>query len=316
MKYFLSLLLAILPLSLFAASEGNLRNTDSIQVTATSNEELDTFMGPILEFFYTPSGSANAVENTFFNIAMGIKNFVVTIAVIFLLIAILKLLFSGGDEETLKKWRQNIIWVSVGIFVMQIAPPIWRTLFLKDASYGSSYIDGRVGWMIWINILEPIVNVLLLLSWLWFLAMGVYSFYILVTAWGDEERTKKGKNTMIYAVIGFLLVRIPKALVTAIYGTPSGPCTDRSWFSVWVCEISNQNLTETVNIFGSILIYLSGFLGVVAVTLVIYAGWLVLTSAWEEERLKKAKNIVLWIGIWFVLLVASHAIFRFFFLRG
>lgn len=49
--------------------------------------------------------------------------------------------------------------------------------------------------------------------------------------------------------------------------------------------------------------------------MVIYAGWLVLISGGDEEKLKKAKNIVIYILIGLVILVASHAIFRFFIMQ-
>lgn len=48
----------------------------------------------------------------------------------------------------------------------------------------------------------------------------------------------------------------------------------------------------------------------------IYAGWLLFISAGDEEKVKKAKNIIIYIAIGLVLLVASHAIFRFFILEG
>ena len=55
-------------------------------------------------------------------------------AVIFLVIAIIKLLFSPNDEENVKKWRNSIIWVSVGIFVMQIAFSAWSALLIRDVT--------------------------------------------------------------------------------------------------------------------------------------------------------------------------------------
>jgi hypothetical protein len=94
MRFLLSLFLLLIPLTTFSLSEVNLRNTDSVQVTGGPRDSLAAFIGPIAEFFYSPSGDANSVENTFFNIAYGVKNFVVTIAVIFLLIGILKVLFA------------------------------------------------------------------------------------------------------------------------------------------------------------------------------------------------------------------------------
>jgi hypothetical protein len=54
----------------------------------------------------------------------------------------------------------------------------------------------------------------------------------------------------------------------------------------------------------------------VCVILIIYAGWLVLISAGDEEKLKKAKSTILYVFIGFIVLVASHAIFRFFILQS
>jgi hypothetical protein len=311
MKFLLSLLFVVLPLSTFAVEDINLRDPGSVRINPTQNDNLATFMWPVLDFFYSPILVDGVVENTFMTIAWALKNFFILVAVIFLLIGILKLLFGGWEEESVKKWKQNILWVSIGIVVMQIAYSIWRTLYIRDQL---ARINGRVGWLIWNNILEPIAEALLLLATFGFLAMAIYAFYILVTAAGNEERAKKWKNIVIYAILGFLLIRIPKALVTAIYGRPSDACLDTSWLSLGTCTIEDQNLAESVNIFGRILTYVSSFLALVAVILTLYAGWLIFSSGWEEERLKKAKRIMIYVVIGFIALVASQAIFRFFFL--
>jgi hypothetical protein len=316
-RLFLIISTLLFPLFTFGAPSENIhvRDTAGITVNGTPGDNLATFAGNgwITDFFIKTSLSGNAVENTFVAIAWGIKNFFICIAVIFLIIGVTKLLFSSGDEEAAKKWRRNIIWVSVGIFVMQIWYSVWRTLYLKDTM---THVDGKLGWLFWVNIFEPIVNVMLVLASFAFLAMAIYAFYVMVSAWGNEERVKKGKNIIIYAIIGFLLIRIPKFLVTAIYGTPTDACKNNVWISVGICTVNDRNLADGVNIFWKILTYISGFLALLAVVLVIYAGWLIFISAGEEEKLKKAKNILIYVLIGFVALVASHAIFRFFFLGG
>lgn len=315
MKYLLLILLSLLPVtSLFAANENlNVRDTTNVTVWWNSeNDVLLTFIGPVLDFFYMPSGDSDAVPNTFIAIAGGIKNFFIIIAVLFLIIGVMKLFFSGGDEESSKKWKRNIIWVSVGVFFMQIAFSLWRTFMLTDTF---ARIDGRLGWMAWINIFEPLVNILLILASFGFIAMAIYAFYTIITGAGDEEKLKKWKNIVIYALIGFLLIRIPKILVTAMYGEPDNECKNRIW-SAWVCELKSQNLAEGINIFGKILTYLSSFLALFAVVMVIYAGWLIFISGGDEEKLKKAKRTIIYLAIGIILLVASQAIFRFFFLKG
>lgn len=121
---------------------------------------------------------------------------------------------------------------------------------------------------------------------------------------------------VIYGLIGFLLIRIPKMLVQTIYGNAT--CTDgTTWTMQGSCgDLERpENLSSVLEIFGTFLQYFNSFLMFICVLLVIYAGWLVLISAGDEEKLKKAKNIVLYILIGFVILLTSHAIFRFFIMQ-
>ncbi len=73
----------------------------------------------------------------------------------------IKLLFSTADEEKVKRWRNNIVWVTVGIFVMQLAFSIWNTLLLRDSN---AVIGSMAGWQLWVNIFSPIVGLLQLLA--------------------------------------------------------------------------------------------------------------------------------------------------------
>jgi Type IV secretion system pilin len=244
-------------------------------------------------------------------IAFQIKNVVIILAVIFLVIAVIKLLFSPNSEEDVKKWRNSIIWVSVGIFVMQIAFSAWSALLLKDVSWG---IDSRLGWAIWLQIFAPIVGLLQMLASFAFLAMVIYAFFTIVTGAGDEEKMKKWRRTIIYGLIGYFLMKLPQVLIGSLYGTPN--CQNTDLINISSCEIANQNITGTVGLIGKIITYVNGFLMLACVILVIYAGWLVLISAGDEEKLKKAKSTILYVLIGFIVLVASHAIFRFFILQG
>lgn len=227
------------------------------------------------------------------------------------MLGVMKLLFSPGSDEDVKKWRSNILWVSVGVIFMQFAYSFWSTLILKsdEAKFGS-----RFGWDFFLQIFQPIIGIMLMLASFWFIAMMIYAFYIIVTGGGDEEKLKKWKSTVIYAVIGFLLIRLPETFVRAIYGSPA--CKKTGIFEIGSCEIKNHDLTGVVAIIGKIFAYFNGFLTLICVLLILYAGWLVFLSWWEEEKLKKAKNIVIYIIIGLVLLVASHAVFQFFILRG
>ena len=305
--------------SLFAAdpsnSQLNLRDSSNVKTDGAVGDSLATFIWPISTFFFNPELSGESIQNTFITVASAIKNFFIGIAVIFLIIGVMKLLFAWGDEESVKKWRKGIIWTSVGIFVMQIAYSVWATLYLNlQGNWMDNPINSQLWWQFWKNIFEPIVGILLMLASLGFLVMAVYAFYIIVTGSGDEEKLKKGKNIVIYALIGFLLIRLPKPIITAIYWEPKDACKDTTWLNIGNCELSTKKLSGGIEIFGKLVNYLNGFLMLLAIILVIYAGWLVFISWGEEEKLKKAKNIVIYIFLWLLLIVASNALFKFFIL--
>lgn len=67
---------------------------------------------------------------------------------------------------------------------------------------------------------------------------------------------------------------------------------------------------EAVKLMIDILDYFNTFLAIFCIIMVLYAGFLLLTSGGEEDRLKTAKNILLYITIGFIILIGSHAIIQ------
>ncbi len=311
-EVFAAPLISVSTSSIGMQNDINLRNPNIGDTGVGPDSQLEAFVWPVKDFFFTPEVTGGSgILAAFTSIAFQVKNFFIAIAILFLILAIIKLLFSPGDDEAVKKWKSNIIWVSVGIFVMQSAFSFWNLMIIKDSTV---YIGSSFGFQIWQNLFAPIVRLLQMLASFGFLMMAVYAFYTIIAWAGDEEKLKKWKNTIIYGLVGFFLIKIPESLVSALYGSPN--CKNSGLFSIGTCEIKSQDLSGAVGIIAKIINYFNSFLTVLCVLLVIYAGWQVLISWGDEEKLKKAKHTVLYIFIGFTILVASHAIFRFFILKG
>ncbi len=56
--------------------------------------------------------------------------------------------------------------------------------------------------------------------------------------------------------------------------------------------------------------YFLGFLGLIAVVMIIYAGVLLVTGQGEEEQINKGKKIILWAAIGILVIMLSYAIVR------
>lgn len=212
---------------------------------------------------------------------------------------------SGGSDEDAKKWRNTILWTTVGIVVMQSAFVAVDTLYNRNVS-------GFTAMLFADKIIYPFVHLLEMIASFAFLAMAFYAFYKIVTSGGAEDAAKAGKRTIIYAIVGFLFMKIPGTFIKAIYG--EARCDTPLIFSI--CRIKDPQLSGTLTIFTTLINYINGFLALVIVILILYAGFLVLTSAGDEERVKKAKSIVKYIVVGVLLLVTSYIIFNFFVMKG
>ncbi len=56
--------------------------------------------------------------------------------------------------------------------------------------------------------------------------------------------------------------------------------------------------------------YLLSFVSLVAVFYIIYAGFQVMTGAWDEEKMKKAKNVILYVVIGIIIMWLAYGIVR------
>lgn len=72
--------------------------------------------------------------------------------------------------------------------------------------------------------------------------------------------------------------------------------------------LENQDLTDTIGLLIGVLL---GFLGVVFLVLIIYAGLLWMTAAGNEDSVKKAKSILLNSVIGLIILLSAYAISSF-----
>ncbi len=60
-----------------------------------------------------------------------------------------------------------------------------------------------------------------------------------------------------------------------------------------------------------ITVYILGFLSLIAVIIIIYAWFNLLTSAWDEEKSKKSKTIIIFTIIWLVIIYLAWPITKF-----
>lgn len=85
--------------------------------------------------------------------------------------------------------------------------------------------------------------------------MGTWAAFKLTTALGNDEKIKQAKSMVAAAIIGFLLLQIPKVLVRVFYGDVIKPDVSGSEI-----KLNLGRLSELSGTLVKILEYVSSFL--------------------------------------------------------
>jgi len=246
------------------------------------------------------------VYNTLVLFARDLKNLFYIISAIFFLVICLKLIFSSNTDEELWKFKKWIIWITIGLIVMQIAFVFVEVVF-----------DRWVSARLWVSIIDsivyPLIELIRTLASIFFIAMAVYAFYRLVTANGNEEAVKSWKMSVLYALIWFLLVRFAQEIVEAFYGRVS--CWGAWWSFVvveWTECLNTSDLSQGANIIITVINYLNWFVAILVLLMIMYAGAQILLSGWDEEKISKWKKSLIYIALGLFVLAINFWIVTFF----
>ncbi|MBW7954681.1 hypothetical protein H3C61_02625 [Candidatus Gracilibacteria bacterium] len=293
------LILSFILIPSFSFANNNIKITNENTGRDTNNDYLNEIEGN--DFFYVGTTGEKGIKYFLLNIARDLRVIVFALVLFFAVIMVIKLIFGENTDEEQKKLKMGIIWASVGIIVMQIAFSVYKVMF--DYSVDNNLANKAVE-----KLIEPFTEMLMLLASFAFLAMGIYAFYKIITAGGDDEGIKKGKSIIFQAIIGFIVIKFADIIVKNTFNPDCGGGGILHYYGTSIC----QNVTGNAKIITTLLNWFNTFLAIIMVLMIIYAGFLVLTGAGDDEKQKKAKKILLYIGIGMLILVGSYLILTFF----
>jgi len=239
-------------------------------------------------------------------VAKDLKTIFYILAWIYLLVMIFRLLFTDNTEEEVDKFKKWVTWVTMWIVLMQIVYTFIYYLYDKNVTENLAYdlID---------KLINPLISLLETVASFFFLAIAIYAFFRIITAAWDEEKIKTWKKSIIYAIVWFIIIKFARKIVEVTYGTLNTGCQTGFWFNFisWSCLV-DAKISWFTAIIVQIINWINSFVWIIMLIMIMYAWSLVLLSAWDEDKLKKAKSIILYVILWMVLLVFNYLILTFF----
>ncbi|MCH2188983.1 hypothetical protein MK079_04110 [Candidatus Gracilibacteria bacterium] len=284
-------------------SVGNVQSENS---SVKKNDHLNNLRKGNSTFFSVGIGGERGARNLFIQIAKSLKNVFLIVATIYMMAIVFRLIFTENTSEQIEKFKQGILWSIIGIIVMQLAYVYVHSVYGND-------IGGATVYRFMDSVIHPITQLFETFASFIFVAIIFFSYFQMVTANGDEEKIKSGKMSILYAIIGFVVIRFSAILVNSIYGRIDCREIDLGILSaVSNSCVRRANLSEAANVVVTIIDWVNGFVGIIIVVMIILAGMKAIFGAGDEESLSAAKRSIFYIAIGVAILITSYLILNFF----
>jgi len=241
------------------------------------------------------------IETTWMSLLTTVKVIFEWVLIIYIVYIWVQMIISmWSDEDELSKSKRSIRYSLVWLIFINIPWTIYNW-FIHNNWW---VIDWRVWYNSWVstpwnhswNILIDTFNFWQTLNWdiIWFIEVAISAFAILmiIISWvqiilsrWEEESLKKNKDKIIWSLAGLIFI----------------------WFiEAWKEVIFTWDIDDWWNLFEAMSNLALFFVWPVAIAFLTLAAYYYITANWDEEKAKKAKNIVINTLIATVLLLASY----------
>ncbi|MFH1866944.1 MAG: pilin [Patescibacteria group bacterium] len=165
------------------------------------------------------------------------------------------------------------------------------------------------------QIFARIVGALAFFSGILALVYFILGGYRILTAAGNQEKFAKGKTILFYSVVGFVVATSSYFILISIIdilteGQTTGLVTTPGLVDPLHLDPSNPAAGPSFY-GGRILSFLVSSLGAVTLLVFVYAGWLWMTAAGNEEKVAKAKQTIIYGILGLIAVLGSYMILNF-----
>lgn len=239
------------------------------------------------------------IENTWFSVLSSMKLIISALIVAYLVYnGALMIMANGSNDDNLSKSKRQFIYAGVGLLFINIPWTILSSVFQEEKSLSEKNIVADSSWFndsysiflndvfghtIQTNIIGFLQVIISAIAILWIILS-----WIQMLVWrGNEDKMSKLKSRVIYS--GFALV------------------------FVWVMELFKEIVFTSdfiwwKNLFDALADLALYFAAPVAISFLIYAGYQLITSNGDEQKMNNAKTIVTNVLLAVLIVLSSWAI--------
>ncbi len=244
------------------------------------------------------------IRDTIRAVAKVMRNLIGAIAIILIIISGMRMIFAQGEESIITDQKRSITYAVVGLVAILLIERMIDILYAPssilitsldaDVQKLSTDVETAFSTEIYglINFIRAIIASIAIL---FIIISGLKS----ITAAGEEEKITKQKRSVMWIIIGLILLAVDQTIVRNIFGTPVKEQAD---------QIKASNVTAIINTLGTIIQFALGFVGLIALAALIYGAGMMIANYGNDEMVQKAKKIVKSAIIGIIIIISAYTL--------
>lgn len=232
-----------------------------------------------------------------------VKILTVVVAILFITIMGYSLITHGGNEEDVTKAKTGITYAIIALLMISMSDDIGKIFDMQTGSIFSSpqEVINRVH--LFDKQVEIFVVFVKYIIGAYATLMVVRSGIKLMTAGGNDEETSKHKKSIMYSAGGLILIYLGDIFINKVFYK-----VDKNVYSGITGVHPKVDAKAGVEQIVGVTNFIVGFVGPIAVLMLIVGGIMYATARGEEEQMKKAKRILVAAAIGVVMIFGAFAI--------
>lgn len=172
-------------------------------------EAVVTWLGlPITDPYFQPPAGLS-FTNIIIRTTAFLGNLIALLSTLFIIVGGFRYITSAGDDQKTAKAKQTIFAALAGLLIALIAGRLIDVIVGITLQAGANPLP--IG-----NVIFNIIAFILAFTAIIAVAAFVYGGFTYLTSGGGDEKIQRGKRTIIYAVVGIIVIMISAVIVNIV----------------------------------------------------------------------------------------------------
>jgi len=222
------------------------------------------------------------------------RNILGSFAILWIVIAGIRMTLAQGDDNIMKEQKRAILYALLGLMVILVLEQLINILYgsvgqIQTNLQANARFDAEVyGIVSFIRAIMGVIAMAILVR------AGIRAIF----AAGQEDEIKKQRQAIAWVMAGLVVIAINQVIIENIFIAPVNQDG----------VVTPSNIGNIINTFSNVFKFALGFVGIVALGILVYGAALMIFNYGNDEMVTKAKTIIKNAVIGIIIVIAAYTL--------